>query len=193
MANITPRFYLEFCRFAMGVKVSEEQREAVDHITRPIMTVMVLANDYYSYDKEHDEYLSLPGSEEPRNSISLLMKQHGKTLPEARLFLQEKMVEFEQEYLSNRKEYDAKHQDIPTDLRKFLDAAELAGSGAFYWCSVCPRYNDFLPFEKQLGVELDVNSSGLDSNPEQPPTVLSPPLNRRDTPNEALLSDSFWK
>jgi len=190
VANITPRFYLEFCRFAMGVKVSEEQRQDVDHITRPVMTAMVLANDYYSFDKEYDEYLSLPGSEEPRNSISLLMKQHDKTLPEARLFLQQKMVELEQEYLSNRGKYEGTHHDMPTDLRKFLDAAEFAGSGAVYWCSVCPRYNDFVPFEKVLGVEPDVDFPDVNSNQEQLSTIFSPPVNRSDTPNEAILNST---
>ncbi|GAB7325549.1 hypothetical protein MBLNU13_g09550t2 [Cladosporium sp. NU13] len=179
-------FYLEFCRFAMGAKVSEEQRQDVDHITRPVMTAMVLANDYYSFDKEYDEYLSVPGSEEPRNSICLLMKQHEKTLSEARLFLKQKMIELEQEYSSNRQDYEATHPDMPTDLKKFLDAAEFAGSGAVYWCCVCPRYNDFVPFKKQLGMGLDGDESSVDNNDEQPD---DPPANRGDTPNEAMLND----
>jgi hypothetical protein len=53
----------------MGLKVSEEERQAVAHITWPIMLVMVLANDYYSFDKEYDEYMAAPGHELPRNAI----------------------------------------------------------------------------------------------------------------------------
>lgn len=150
------------------------------------MTVMVLANDYYSFDKEYDEYISLPGSEEPRNSICLLMKQHGKTLPEARLFLKQKMLGLEQEYRSNRKEYEATHQNMPTDLRKFLDAAEYAGSGAFYWCSVCPRYNAFVPFKTPPVIEQDANFSDIDSNQNKPPTILSTELNGSSTPNQMI-------
>jgi hypothetical protein len=77
------------------------------------------------------------------------------------------------------------------DLRKYLDAAEFLGVGGFYWCSVSPRYHDFVPYTKRPEAEQDPtlsqNLAGIVENIQgNKSTVLAAPINGNDSSDQVM-------
>jgi hypothetical protein len=98
-----------------GIKLPDEEKLAVGHIVRPVLTVAALTNDYYIYEKEYTVYLREGGKNGVTNSIWVLMREHGVDKEEAKRLLAQKITAFEQKYLAARESYEKAIQTYPSE------------------------------------------------------------------------------
>lgn len=131
----------EIARFVAGVKVSEEEKLAVEHIVYPVLTVASLVNDYYSYEKEYTVYLREDGTNGVANSIWVLMREYGINKAEAKRLLAQKITALEQEYLAARESYEKANPNLSQRVKSWIDAAVFIASGSHYWSTYSTRFH----------------------------------------------------
>lgn len=124
-----------------GIKVSNDEKIAVEHIVRPVLTVVALTNDYYSYEKEYTVYLREGGTNGVTNSLWVLMREHGVDKEEAKRLLAQKITAFEQEYLAARESYEKANPNLSQRVKSWIDAAVFIASGSHYWSTYTTRYH----------------------------------------------------
>ena len=61
----------------MGITVSEEEKRSVEHVLHPVLTTIILVNDYYSDDKVLAAYIKGNSATGVSNSVWLLMNVDG--------------------------------------------------------------------------------------------------------------------
>ncbi|TGO59220.1 hypothetical protein BOTNAR_0167g00160 [Botryotinia narcissicola] len=109
----------EMLIYTADVNLNDDERSSLDPVILPLLKAMVLTNDYYSWEKEYDEYNRTDGSMPMVNAIWLL-----KHLREVE---------------------DSKAQNPTPDIKRFLGLFELAAAGNRFWHATSKRYNAWAP------------------------------------------------
>ncbi|KFX92088.1 hypothetical protein V490_05578 [Pseudogymnoascus sp. VKM F-3557] len=160
----------EIGAFGAGVKISAEEKRAVEHIIRPVMMSVALSNDYYSYDKAYTEYVNSGGQNGVTNSVWVLMREHGVDKVRAKELLANKIKALEREYLAARELYENTHPNLSQQVKAWMDSAAFISSGTHYWSTYASRYNrpenlESAPvFSSGHGGGLNHSGSNLDNN-----------------------------
>ena len=137
----------------MGVVILEAEKEAVSHIVEPILTSVIMINDYYSFEREYEEYIINGKKHGMRNSVWFLMQHEGLKERQAKQRVLEEALESERNYTIARKAYEEVHPDMAPRIARYLDAAMFLASGAWYWTTFCSRYRYIYRPEKVPGPE----------------------------------------
>ena len=124
----------------MGMNISEEETESVKDIFNAATKALLLANDYWSWERE---YRSFTAGDTKRlvNSIEVLARTRSLSIEEAQEAVKQMIIEAESEYVQCRDEFYRLHPALPIKLRRWIETCGLAVSGNHYWCSACPRQN----------------------------------------------------
>lgn len=137
--------------FAMGFKLSPQEREMIRDITDQAMYAVTVINDLYSWPKEIKCHLETPGSELPFNAVAILMRHSGCSETEAFRILRQKQGEFERRHVCLLDELKAQLQregsEISENLDLYMQTMRAAASGSELWSIHTQRY----PSKEDLG------------------------------------------
>lgn len=130
--------------YTADVNLNDNERSSLDPVILPLLKAMVLTNDYYSWEKEYDEYNRTNGSMPMVNAIWLLKHLREMEDSKARELLRDRILEDEMQYCRLRDEYLQAENPSP-DIRRFLGLIELAAAGNRFWHATSKRYNEWAP------------------------------------------------
>ncbi|KAK8129662.1 hypothetical protein PG999_002042 [Apiospora kogelbergensis] len=149
------------CQFGMGLNISDEELQLVRHIFEPAESALVLTNDYWSWEREHNAWVT----NGPRivNSIEVLSRHRGISFDEARDVVRKMIAEYEAEYLKRKDAYIQNHPSLSSTLQKFIEVCGLVVAGNHYWCANCPRHHAWKKVISRNAIARDTGSI--------PPTV----------------------
>ncbi|CAN8100624.1 unnamed protein product [Discula destructiva] len=137
--------------FAMGFKLSQQERDVIRDIEDQAMYAVTVINDLYSWPKEVKCHLETPGSERPFNAVAILMRHGGYSETEAFEVLRQKQSELEGRHMSLLTALRARLQREGTTLSEnqdlFLQTMQAAASGSELWSIHTQRY----PSKEDLG------------------------------------------
>ena len=124
--------------YGMALTISKEEHELIFPITAPAYANLALANDFFSWKKEYAEFKE-EGKTYMVNAVWILMQEHSVSEEDAKSLLKRRATSCCEEYLRLKAEFE-NSKYIRPDLRKYLDALELAIPGNIAWNNYCPRY-----------------------------------------------------
>lgn len=127
-------------QFSLGMHISPEEHELVQPIIDAATRGLLLANDYFSWEREYRE-LQSGQSKRMVSAVELFIRTRGLSIKAAKDEVKRMIIESEGEFCQLRDELYSTHPDISPKLRRWIDCAGLAVSGNHYWCSACPRQN----------------------------------------------------
>lgn len=151
----------------MKMSPSEEDLKSIAPIMEPISLSMALVNDFFSWDKEYQNYLENGCKDKLYSSVKILMDEHSISPEEAKEMVKEKIVAYEKEFTKLKEGWLA-GTDRPSHLRKYLETTGFMASGSCYWHSEAPRYHEAASAGSRLFAptlkDFDAKSQGHSSN-----------------------------
>lgn len=128
-------------QFSQGMHISPEEHELVQPIIDAATRGLLLANDYFSWEREYRE-LQSGHSKRIVSAVEMFIRTRGLSIEAAKDEVKRMIIESEQEFCRLRDELCRTHPGgLSPKLRRWIDCAGLAVSGNHYWCSACPRQN----------------------------------------------------
>ncbi|RAL16768.1 bifunctional terpene synthase/polyprenyl synthetase family protein [Aspergillus homomorphus CBS 101889] len=130
-------------RFGMGFVLTSEEQASIEPVVRPCYAALGLANDYFSFDVEWEEFQQ---SEETTmtNAVWLCMKWHEVDVPTAKEMVREVTNDFERQYQQRMAEYVAGEGKNNRKVQIYLRALGYQIPGNVAWSLRCPRYHPHL-------------------------------------------------
>ncbi|PYH40159.1 bifunctional terpene synthase/polyprenyl synthetase family protein [Aspergillus saccharolyticus JOP 1030-1] len=130
-------------RFGMGVVLTPAEQASIETVVRPCYAALGLANDYFSFDVEWEEFQQ---SEETTmtNAVWLCMHWHGVDVPTAKEMVREVTNRFEREFQQRVAEYVAGEGQHNRKVQIYLRALGYQIPGNVAWSLRCPRYHPHL-------------------------------------------------
>ncbi len=127
-------------QFSLGISLSEADHRLVQPIIDAATEGLLLANDYFSWEREYRE-LQSGHSKRIVSAVELFTRTKGLSIEAAKNEVKLSIINAERDFCQRRDELYMAQPDIPLKLRRWIDCAGLAVSGNHYWCSACPRQN----------------------------------------------------
>ncbi|KAI0521300.1 geranylgeranyl pyrophosphate synthase [Xylaria bambusicola] len=127
-------------QFSLGITLSEAEHRLVQPIIDAATKGLLLANDYFSWEREYRE-LQSGHSKRIVSAIELFTRTKGLSIDAAKNEVKLSIINAEREFCQRRDELYVAQPDLSLKLRRWIDCAGLAVSGNHYWCSACPRQN----------------------------------------------------
>jgi hypothetical protein len=124
----------------VSIKINEEEEKSVDHIIRPISMSMALVNDYFSWDKEYEEYCIKGKDGRLYSAIKLISDEHQIGIDEAKGMVRAMILSFENDYTKQKESWLAQGGHSK-DLVRYVELAGVMAGGSMYWHSSAPRYH----------------------------------------------------
>ena len=153
--------------YGMALDITEDEWNAIMPIVRPAVVGMALANDYFSWQKEYDQFKREPKAA-LTNGIWVLMHEHSIIEEEAKQMLKGTIADYSQEYVHLMTGYLHSTKGSQ-DVRKFLSAVEIMIPGNIGWSQFSPRYG----FVKDTSTNSTKAVDGSQRSPCSTPYVLS--------------------
>jgi hypothetical protein len=123
--------------FGMGFSLSASEQALVRHIFQPIEEALIWTNDYWSFDREFDE--SQVHGHRLYNVVDVLVRTKSLSIKDAKLEVRGMILQCEQLYVKLKTQFYRDHENIPTNLKKWIEVAACTVSGTHYWASTCNR------------------------------------------------------
>ncbi|KAK8134625.1 hypothetical protein PG984_006637 [Apiospora sp. TS-2023a] len=184
------------CQFGMGINISEEDLRLVRHIFEPAESALVLTNDYWSWEREHNAWVT--NGSRIVNSIEVLSRNQGIGFDEARETVRKMIGDYEAEYIRRKDAYIRDHLSISPAMRRFVEVCGLVVAGNHYWCANCPRHQAWK--KEAATISSEATESSINTRPQQvdvglnvdssPATSLTPDASERSTPLDAASATS---
>lgn len=127
-------------QFSLGISLSEADHQLVQPIIDAATEGLLLANDYFSWERECRE-LQSGHSQRIVSAVELFARTEGLSIEAAKNAVKLRIIKSERDFCQRRDELCMAQPDLPMKLRRWIDCAGLAVSGNHYWCSACPRQN----------------------------------------------------
>jgi fusicocca-2,10(14)-diene synthase/ophiobolin F synthase len=125
--------------FGMGLSIPENQQQTWLELSQPLWLHHSLANDYQSWEREHEMAIE-NGQGFVMNAIWVLMDKHSMTCDEAKAVCREKARQYAAEYVQLIEAIKAR-DDLCRDAKYFFDVLKFWISGSAVWGLQCPRYH----------------------------------------------------
>ncbi|KAK2025341.1 geranylgeranyl pyrophosphate synthase [Colletotrichum zoysiae] len=153
-------------QFSLGISLSEAENELVQPIIDAATEGLLLANDYFSWEREYRE-LASGRSKRIVSAVELFARTKGLSIEAAKDVVKDRIISAELDFCQRRDDLYRVLPDISLELKRWIDCAGLAVSGNHYWCSVCPRQNawkkETLPNGKGLSTSIGAKRRASDS------------------------------
>ncbi|KAK1478821.1 geranylgeranyl pyrophosphate synthase [Colletotrichum tamarilloi] len=144
-------------QFSLGISLSEAEHELVQPIIDAATEGLLLANDYFSWERELRE-LQSGQSKRIVSAVELFARTMGLSVEDAKEAVKSRIIKSESDFCQRRDDLYTARPNISLKLRRWIDCAGLAVSGNHYWCSACPRQNAW----KNETLSNGQNGHGLD-------------------------------
>jgi hypothetical protein len=128
-------------RFGMGILLSKDEQRMVKPLVKPCYAALGLANDYFSFDIEWEEFQREGDKTTMTNAVWLFMQWEGLDIEQAKERVREVTNEYEQQYLRNIEEFAAGPGKERPHLLEYLKAEGYQIPGNVAWSLRCPRYH----------------------------------------------------
>ncbi|KAK6537974.1 hypothetical protein TWF694_010867 [Orbilia ellipsospora] len=149
--------------YGMGIKLTTDELKSLAEIEDAWGNSYVIINDYFSFDKEHDELLQSRGTK-LSNCILLYMKWEKLDVEAAKAAAKKQNQYWEQKFSKLVGEYLDNRTGHNPDVLRYLLALCYMLSGAAAWSAVCPRYNERLtPGSYQFSMPARPEPGGADT------------------------------
>lgn len=166
-------------QFSLGMHISDSEQQLVQPIFDAATEGLLLANDYFSWEREYRE-LQAGKSRRIVSAVELLIRVRGLSIEDAKHAVKLMIVKAESDFCQRRDDLYQLHPDISVKLRRWIDCAGLAISGNHYWCSACPRHNAWRDEESGInrlkrGHECSIDSASPvnEGYPDKKPRTLA--------------------
>lgn len=125
----------------------EQERSSTDQVFWPLWAHSSYVYDFYMWEKELRTAAKFGTEQAIVSGIPLLKRLHGLSVEDAKAWLRNKCLEFEQEYLHRKDEFFKTHTvaSLSGDLLKWFDCQEAIATGFAIWCTSSYRHHP--PFE----------------------------------------------
>ncbi|RDW83563.1 bifunctional terpene synthase/polyprenyl synthetase family protein [Aspergillus mulundensis] len=177
-------------RFGMGILLGKEEQKMIEPLVKPCYAALGLANDYFSFDIEWEEFQAETDKETMTNAVWLFMQWEGLDVEEAKERVREVTNGYEQQYLRNIEEFEKTHGTDMPHVVEYLKAEGYQIPGNVAWSLRCPRYHPQLIEDAAKLLDQDIITSTL---PEKKPSGHHESRSR--THSDSDLSDAsptFW-
>lgn len=125
--------------FGMGLRLTQEERLRVESVVRPGYIAFCLANDYFSFDVEYEDFMS---SAQPSitNIVWLFMTWRGVGIAEAKRLVRDIILGYERDFKALWEELLSTGQASDAQQR-YLTGMSFQVVGNVLWSLDCPRYH----------------------------------------------------
>ena len=131
-------------RFGMGIVLTPEKQKLIEPIVKPCYAALGLANDYFSFDIEWEEFQAESDKTTMTNAVWLFMQWENLNAEQAKRRVQEVTKQYEQQYLRNIADFAAGEGKENIKLQTYLKAQGYQVPGNVAWSLRCPRYHPWL-------------------------------------------------
>lgn len=132
----------ELVAYMQGLRVREDERQALSEMVGYGVLSLSLSNDYYSFHREFDDHFRSGSLDAFHNAMALLMTEYGYTELEAGDILKREVLAAEKNLMERYGQWDKSSVPKSDDLRSYLILFILSIGGANYWQAQTPRYSD---------------------------------------------------
>lgn len=139
--------------YGMAVQLSNEDDSRMEHIVRPCFAALGLANDYFSFDREYNEF-QRSEARSMTNSVWLFMHWDGLDVQRAKERVKEETIQREQEFQKARKSFEETYGAESPMLLSYLSGLSHQISGNVVWSLNCPRYHPDYRYDPNSGIEV---------------------------------------
>ena len=102
----------------------------------------MLTNDYYSWDREREQSSS-QGEGRVFNAVWFIMRQDKVSETVALGTVKNMILKYEAEFQENKDKLYRDNPSLPHNLKVWIEGCGAVVAGNHYWCSHCPRHNDW--------------------------------------------------
>ncbi|KAK5999230.1 Quiannulatene synthase [Cladobotryum mycophilum] len=124
--------------FGHGTRMTSEEFDLMKPLLHRAERVMLLANDFYSWQKEKTQDIN-----RITNLVLFYMKSEALSEQDAISKVKQMIIDEESHFITMRSEFCATHPDLAPHLRRLVNSLEPAIAGYHYWSATCPRYNSW--------------------------------------------------
>lgn len=131
-------------RWGMGILLTKEEERILAPITKPCFAALGLANDYYSFDIEWEEFQQTEPSQEKStmtNAVWLFMNWQGLSIAEAKEKARQVVRKYEKGFQTQMNRFVADKERCSPKLARYLKALAYQIPGNIVWSLRCPRYH----------------------------------------------------
>ncbi|RAH78110.1 geranylgeranyl pyrophosphate synthase [Aspergillus japonicus CBS 114.51] len=172
-------------RFGMGFVLTSEEQASIEPVVRPCYAALGLANDYFSFDVEWEEFQH-SAETTMTNAVWLCMHWHGVDVPAAKEMVRQVTTNFEREFQQRVAEYIAGDGRENRKVQVYLRALGYQIPGNVAWSLRCPRYHPHLVQEAGRLLEESMQTAS-DEGYESP---VQEHVKRASVSEESESSDS---
>lgn len=175
-------------RFVMGLSYTDEEHRLTEHILRTGSELLVLSQDYWSWDKEYLAWKT--HGTKIKNAVEFWSRTEGLSFELAREKVKTRILDLEQVYI---KQSDQFYKDFPKEsvaLRPWVESIGACNAGLNYWSACAPRYHDWKKSQDMDSLASSVNflyNSSIGTHPE----LVSIPLQDLEDSTNSTLVGSF--
>ncbi|KAH8627052.1 hypothetical protein IG631_19070 [Alternaria alternata] len=123
--------------------LTKEEEKLIEPVLKPYYEIMILTNDYFSWETEYTTFLRSNEKVVVRNAVPLFMEWYSMSCQEAKVALKEKIKSLEDDYCSLKAGLFSQYQ-IPGSspaVMRWFEILEGVLAGNIFWSKTCPRYN----------------------------------------------------
>ena len=103
---------------------------------------LMLTNDYYSWERERDQSHS-QGEGRVFNAVWFIMRQDNVSETAALNTVKDMIQKYEGDFAKHKAKLYRDNPSLPHNLRVWIEGCGAVVAGNHYWCSHCPRHNDW--------------------------------------------------
>ncbi|KAJ5889106.1 geranylgeranyl pyrophosphate synthase [Penicillium tannophilum] len=162
-------------RFGMGILLTNEEEKRVASIVKPCFAALGLANDFYSFDIEWDEFQQMDDTDKTptmTNAVWLYMKWENISIDEAKDRVRQVVRDYETEFQQRMNIFVSDQEECSPKLREYLRALAFQIPGNIVWSLRCPRYHPELCVEGEALLNCGAANSQESPQSEQDRTYL---------------------
>ena len=147
--DVGGEFTESFLCWGMGIEITKEEDVELSNVRFPLFATLTLANDYFSFDVEHDE-LKKCGGTRLKNAVWLCMQWHHIDVTAAKGMVRAKAFEYEKQFHSMREDHRQQHGPLSDKLERYLNALQYMVTGNIIWSLNCPRYHPARRYDRDI-------------------------------------------
>ncbi|KAG2026212.1 hypothetical protein GB937_001719 [Aspergillus fischeri] len=183
-------------RFGMGIRLTPEEETRLAPIVKPCYAALGLANDYFSFDVEWQEFQSgSSGKRTMTNLVWLFMQWDQVDVQEAKRRVREVTNRYEDEYRQRVEAFLAKEGRGNDKLKTYLNALGHQIPGNVAWSLRCPRYHPELCDDASTLLEGDRKESKREEKDQETPHDIAAEDSARrpsDSDVSGSVRSSIW-
>jgi ophiobolin F synthase len=128
--------------FSMAIKISDKDREAMRSILDVVAECMCVSQDYWSFDKEYDEWVTL--GTPIFNAVQLFIQKEDMTIDEAKEKVKSRALQLEREYCHHKAVFYGDRPEETVHLKHFIETLGVIIGSYNYWATQSPRYHSWM-------------------------------------------------